>query len=108
MFVFKDQVRLSQIRIREDVEKREKMKVGNIDHSVKRNFASHQEYRDYHQRHARGSLGPKDQLIEPLTAAQAYGWHSDELRDTSRKVYGKKTCFETKYASELVKSGIYY
>lgn len=91
----------------EHVEKKV-MKIGDDGDDIKRNFTSHQEYRDHHQRHARGELGPKDQLIRPLTVAQSYGWHSDELRDTNRTVHGKKVCFETKYASELVKSGIYY
>ena len=74
----------------------------------KGNFSSHQEYSDFHRRHSKLDKNIEEQLVYPITSAQDYGWHSNGVKDVNRKVFGKKTCFETKYASEMVKSGEYY
>ena len=50
--------------------------------------------------------GPKDYLAAPLTAVQEIGWNCHEFIE-KKTVHGKKSCPETVYASELVKSGLY-
>jgi len=50
--------------------------------------------------------GPKDYLSAPLTAVQEIGWNCHEFIE-KKTVHGKKSCPETVYASELVKSGLY-
>ena len=49
--------------------------------------------------------GPKENLTGPLTAVQEFGWLAHESVE-KRTIHGKKSCPETIYASELVKSGI--
>ena len=50
--------------------------------------------------------GPKDNLVAPLTAVQEFGWLAHESVE-KRTIHGKKSCPETIYASELVKSGFF-
>ena len=50
--------------------------------------------------------GPKDFLVAPLTAVQEIGWNCHQFIE-KKTVHGKKSCPETVYASELVKSGLY-
>ena len=50
--------------------------------------------------------GPKDFLVAPLTAVQEIGWNCHEFIE-KKTMHGKKSCPETVYASELVKSGLY-
>ena len=45
------------------------------------------------------------QLIAPLTGMQEYGWAPQRL---SKPQAGRAASEETKYAAELVKSGIFY
>jgi hypothetical protein len=59
------------------------------------------------QKHKRNQNGPKDTLIGPLSSGQEIGWNASEFVE-KRKVFGKKSCAETIYASELVKSGVFY
>lgn len=51
--------------------------------------------------------GPRlqDKILAPLTATQEYGWETQVLR---KPVAGRAASTETKYAAELVKSGIFY
>ena len=69
---------------------------------------SHSSYRDAMRRHKRALIGPEKVLACPLTASQKYGWFGDETVRSSHKVMGKKSCAETIYQSELIKSGVLY
>ena len=69
---------------------------------------SHSNYRDAMRRHERALMGPEKLLASPLTASQKYGWFGDEAGRSSHKVMGKKSCAETIYQSELIKSGVLY
>lgn len=69
---------------------------------------SHSSYRDAMRRHKRALIGPEKVLACPLTASQKYGWFGDEAVSSSHKVMGKKSCAETIYQSELIKSGVLY
>lgn len=76
--------------------------------SPNRSYTSYQEYRDATHRHVRVPQGPKQVWKEPLTSSQDWGWTVDTFDYNSQKIQGKKSCPETIYASELVKSGINY
>ena len=73
-----------------------------------RNYTSYQEYKDATHRHVRVRRGPKQKWEEPLTSSQEWGWTVDSFDFSSQKIHGRKSCPETIYASELVKSGINY
>ena len=69
---------------------------------------SHSNYQDAMRRHERALIGPEKLLACPLTASQKYGWFGDEVGRSSHKVLGKKSCAETIYQSELIKSVVLY
>jgi len=71
------------------------------------NYVSYDDMEQSKKKHIRLNYGPKDKLISPLTAVQEIGWNAGEFIE-KRTVHGKKSCAETIYASELVKSGVYY
>ncbi len=68
--------------------------------------SSWREYRDAASRHVRKPEGPRDVLLKPLTSHQEFGWTCAGYDAFPTKVYAKKSCEETKYASHLVKSGV--
>ena len=68
--------------------------------------SSWREYRDAAARHVRKPEGPRDLLLKPLTSSQEVGWACTGSDAFPTKVYAKKSCEETKYASHLVKSGV--
>ena len=72
-------------------------------------FGSHSNYRDAMRRHKRAVDDPDKLFSKPLTASQEYGWfgcNSDGDRSNPQKIMGKKSCAETIYQSELIKSGV--
>ena len=72
-------------------------------------FGSHSNYRDAMRRHKRVVDDPDKLLSKPLTASQEYGWLSgdgDGAGSNPQKIMGKKSCAETIYQSELIKSGV--
>lgn len=74
-------------------------------------FGSHSSYRDAMRRHKRTADGPDKLLSKPLTASQEYGWFGGNGKDTHSSsqtvnLMGKKSCAETIYQSELIKSGV--
>ena len=71
-------------------------------------YESYQEYSDLTRRHVRKRLAPKESLGKPLTSSQDFGWTADKVEGLSHKIHGKRSCPETIYASELVKSGIIF
>jgi len=71
-------------------------------------YESYQEYSDLTRRHVRKRLAPKDSLLKSLTSSQDFGWTVDTAEGLSHKLHGKRSCPETIYASELVKSGIIF
>jgi len=71
------------------------------------NYKSYDELEQAKKKHVRNIGGPKDVLVAPLTAVQEIGWNAGEFIE-KRTVHGKKSCAETIYASELVKSGVFY
>jgi hypothetical protein len=71
---------------------------------------SNEEYRGRirRQRHLTGGSA-REQCTSPLTASQDLGWHANKANNGQKlKIFGKKSCAETMYASELVKSGMYF
>ena len=71
------------------------------------NYASYDELQLATKKHRRTDKGPKDTLVGPLTAVQEYGWNAHEFVE-KKTILGKKSCAETIYASELIKSGVFY
>jgi len=85
---------------------------------------SYKEYREATNRHIRKEDGPMETLNKPLTSNQEFGWNrllflddnddsneDDKMklkRMESTKYHPKMSCAETKYTSELVKSGVFY
>ena len=73
-----------------------------------RYFGSHSNYRDAMRRHKRAVDDPEKLLTKPLTASQEYGWFGggNGAGSEQQKIMGKKSCAETIYQSELIKSGV--
>mmetsp|Transcript_55001 Transcript_55001/g.66240 ORF Transcript_55001/g.66240 Transcript_55001/m.66240 type:complete len:225 (+) Transcript_55001:96-770(+) len=73
--------------------------------SSKTTYSSYDDYRDASHRHVRIDKNPRDLLRSPLTSGQEFGWKVDEFRKEDFG-WGKKSCPETRYANDVVKSGI--
>ena len=71
------------------------------------NYRSYDELQLSTKKHKRTTRAPKDSFVGPLTAVQEIGWNAEEKLE-ERTIHGKKSCAETIYASELVKSGVFY
>ena len=70
-------------------------------------FGSHSNYRDAMRRHKRAVDDPDKILSKPLTASQEYGCLcGGGVGSNPQKIMGKKSCAETIYQSELIKSGV--
>ena len=70
---------------------------------------SNEEYRNRIRRQRHLAAVGTHTSSSPLTAAQDLGWHATERGNKEKiKIFGKKSCAETMYASELVKSGLYF
>lgn len=69
---------------------------------------SHQQLKDSYRRNTRPQHGPKEQFVQPITAGQEFGWNYDQIDSSEHIIRGKKSCAETEYASELIKSGVYF
>ena len=70
-------------------------------------FASGELYRHHIRRHTRMKHDPNNKYSQPLTAAQDVGWTAHEAQLEAPKA-PKKSCAETVYAAELIKSGVFY
>eukprot|EP00747_Dinoflagellata_sp_TGD_P023901 gnl/TRDRNA2_/TRDRNA2_130165_c0_seq4.p1 gnl/TRDRNA2_/TRDRNA2_130165_c0~~gnl/TRDRNA2_/TRDRNA2_130165_c0_seq4.p1 ORF type:complete len:176 (-),score=54.64 gnl/TRDRNA2_/TRDRNA2_130165_c0_seq4:45-572(-) len=73
--------------------------------SVSDNAKEHCSYDEMMQdryKHQRYKKDPMDKYKAPMTEAQAYGWHEEEVFNER---FPKKSCAETLYADEFVKSG---
>ncbi|CAM9585052.1 unnamed protein product [Hapterophycus canaliculatus] len=70
-------------------------------------FNSNQSFRETVRRHEYIARGPRERYAGTVTAVQEHGWQ-DQLDTNKQVVHGKKSCPETVYASELVKSGVYF
>ena len=70
-------------------------------------YTSYDELCKAKQKGFRLEHGPKETLVAPLTAVQEFGWSAHEHIEKI-SIHGKKSCPETIYASELVKSGVFY
>eukprot|EP00752_Nemacystus_decipiens_P010665 g9496.t2 len=68
---------------------------------------SNQSFRETVRRHEYIARGPRERYARTVTAVQEHGWQ-DQLEINKQVVHGKKSCAETVYASELVKSGVYF
>ncbi|CAM9940979.1 unnamed protein product [Ectocarpus sp. 12 AP-2014] len=70
-------------------------------------FNSNQNFREKVRRREYIARGPRERYARTVTAVQEHGWQ-DQLEINKQMVHGKKSCAETVYASELVKSGVYF
>ena len=69
-------------------------------------FTSGERYREAKRRHVRHEHEPQDRYRTPLTSAQEYGWYNATPVEVQKR-RPKKSCPETLFASEMVKSGMY-
>lgn len=61
---------------------------------------------DARHRHVRSPLGPADMARAPLTTNNEYGFYTPAEIERAKQCE-RKSCEETKYASALVRSGLY-
>jgi len=64
-------------------------------------------YRDDMHKHKRLEYEPHDKFRQPLTTSMDYGWYKPTKVERVQRI-PNKSCAETLYASEMVKSGIYF
>lgn len=70
-----------------------------------REFVSNNDFRGHLVKHQRMIRDPKEKTLVPMTDAQTLGWSSPTIVTVRRPT---KSCEETKYASAMVKAGVYY
>jgi hypothetical protein len=95
-----------RVRHRAEQDDRKQQQYAYLKDGVRsREFVSGLELRATLVKHARMDRNPTDKALAPLTDAQSLGW----LKPTSsEKRHPTKSCDETKYASAMVKAGVYY
>lgn len=72
-------------------------------------YTSGLELREARRRHVREPEGPKDKLAVPLTTHHVTGWTTGSEHGLPKQpTLGRVKCEETKYAEELLKSGVFY
>ena len=106
------------------IKEKQTLQVQNYNLNDSTNYnKSYKEYREASNRHIRKKEDPMDTLNKPLTSNQEFGWNkllfldddgsneNDKMKlkqMESTHYHPKTSCAETKYTSELVKSGVYY
>lgn len=70
-----------------------------------REFVSNNEFRAHLVKHHRMQKDPKDKTILSMTDSQTLGWSPPTIVVVRKPT---KSCEETKYASAMVKAGVYY
>jgi len=64
-------------------------------------YSSFSDLRDEWYKHTRNRKDPMDKFKAPMTTSQMVGWHEEEVYNER---FPKKSCDETKYADEFVRS----
>lgn len=72
---------------------------------VSREYVSGLEFRAAMSKHTRMEKDPRDKLLIPVTDTHTLGWRDPTVLTVRRP---NKSCDETKYASAMVKAGVYY
>jgi hypothetical protein len=95
-----------RVRHRAELDERKQQQYAYLkDGPRSREFVSGLELRGTLVKHSRMDRNPTDKALAPLTDTQTLGW----LKPTSTaKRHPTKSCEETKYASAMVKAGVYY
>lgn len=70
-----------------------------------REFASNQELRAKLAKHHRMDRDPRDKNLLPLTTSHGLGWQQPTTAIVRKPT---RSCEETRYASAMVKAGVYY
>lgn len=70
-----------------------------------REFVSNLEMRAQLAKHTRMARDPQQKILAPMTDSQALGWRAPTIITERRPT---KSCEETRYASAMVKAGVYY
>lgn len=65
-------------------------------------------YQEHVTRHRRMKTGPADKYNKPMTASMEIGWEKPDHGSLKPPKMAKKSCEETVYAAELIKSGVFY
>jgi hypothetical protein len=88
-------------------EQEEKYKLYEKDNGIvqTREFTSNAEFRAALAKHHRMDKNPHDKNLVPVTDAQTIGWTQPTTFNPRKPT---KSCEETKYASAMIKAGVYY
>ncbi|RLN44756.1 hypothetical protein BBJ29_008329 [Phytophthora kernoviae] len=70
-----------------------------------REFISNNDFRGKLVKHQRMEKDPREKALAPMTDSLTVGWNSPTM-ETRRKL--NKSCEETRFASAMVKAGVYY
>ncbi|TMW64701.1 hypothetical protein Poli38472_011581 [Pythium oligandrum] len=70
-----------------------------------REFVSNLDYRATMFKHHRMDKNPRDKMLQPMTDSQTLGWNKPTIHIERHPT---KSCEETRYASAMVKAGVYY
>eukprot|EP00903_Cladosiphon_okamuranus_P019901 g18292.t1 len=100
-----DNIRSAMAQLKEEVE--EETNQAKWHRGSGSDLNSNQSFRETVRRHEYIARGPRERYARTVTAVQEHGWQ-DQLETNKQVTHGKKSCAETVYASELVKSGVYF
>lgn len=70
-----------------------------------REFVSNNDFRGKLVKHTRMDRDPRDKLLTPMTESQTLGWQPPTSIAVRKPM---RSCEETRYASAMVKAGVYY
>ncbi|CEG49962.1 uncharacterized protein PHALS_07697 [Plasmopara halstedii] len=70
-----------------------------------REFVSNLEFRSKMVKHHRMEKDPREKALVPISDSMTLGWNSPTL---TTKRMSTKSCEETRYASAMIKAGVYY
>mmetsp|Transcript_30102 Transcript_30102/g.52896 ORF Transcript_30102/g.52896 Transcript_30102/m.52896 type:complete len:191 (+) Transcript_30102:75-647(+) len=88
--------------------KEESKEVTDVNRAVCTNSSDMYQY--LRKKHIRNAYGPRDMYSKPLTTSQEIGWRTPTNTEISKNDprMPKSSCQETNFASEMIKSGIYF
>lgn len=93
------------MKLRDEAEREEKLNDGRPRPSDACEFVSSLQFEESFRRHQRMKINCDEKQFLPLTSTQEVGWGKQELQPPKFPRGGSEI---TKFAAELVKSGVYY
>lgn len=81
---------------------------GRIEAASSTEFSSSLEYKDDLHKHKRLQYGPTEKYRKDQLESHKIGWRASTDIEKEMDSAPRKNCEETKYAAEMIKSGIYF